>query len=79
MERKLIRGGQALQRGSAVGDLSRMDASAPAGAAGAAVGQAAPDKWIRVTLSDGRQIEVHPDDLEELQKRDPDLKIDDED
>jgi hypothetical protein len=34
-----------------------------------------PEKF---TLSDGRQIEVHPDDLEELQKRDPDLKIDDE-
>lgn len=60
------------------GDLSRMAASAPAGAASARVGQAAPEKWIGVTLSDGRQVEVHPDDLEELQKRDPDLKIDDE-
>jgi len=29
-------------------------------------------------LSDGRQIEVHPDDLEELKKRDPNLKLDDE-
>lgn len=53
--------------------------AAPAGAAAGAVGQAAPEKWIGVTLSGGRQIEAHPDDLEELQKRDPDLKIDDED
>ena len=27
-----------------------------------------------MTLSDGRRIEVHPDNLEELKKRDPGLK-----
>jgi len=39
---------------------------------GGEVGQAGPH------LSDGRQIEVHPDDLKGLQKRDPDLKIDEQ-
>ncbi len=37
-----------------------------------------PENGNRVTLSDGRQMEVHPEDLEELQKRDPNLKIGDE-
>jgi hypothetical protein len=30
-------------------------------------------RWIGVTLSDGRQIEVHPEDFSELWRRDPGL------
>jgi len=32
---------------------------------------AAEVPWIRVQLSNGRQYEVHPDDVAELQRRDP--------
>ena len=31
--------------------------------------------WVRVLLSDGKQYEVHPDDVQELQRRDPQAKI----
>ena len=32
-------------------------------------------KWTRVILGNGNEKEVHPDDLEELQKRDPKLQV----
>lgn len=34
-------------------------------------GAAAKQEWVRVHLSDGRDVEVHPDDICELKKRDP--------
>lgn len=31
--------------------------------------------WVKVQLSDGKQYEVHPDDVDELLRRDPTAKV----
>jgi len=67
------------QTGNAVGESlqSAAKAGVPSTAVqGAAVaGNSGSDKWIRVNMSDGKSVEVHPEDLGELQKRDPQAKV----
>ena len=67
------------QAGSAAGAALQSAAgeSLPSTAVqGAAIaGSSGAEKWIRVNMSDGRSVEVHPQDLAELQKRDPKAEV----
>jgi hypothetical protein len=60
--------GEALQTPTAEGVTQSVKKVVPA--VGAQVGQ-----WIRMQLSDGSQIESHPEDVSEVQKRDPGAKV----
>ena len=55
---------------STVGPAIKSVAPAVGGATGAQVGQ-----WVSMILSNGQKIEVHPEDKEELLRRDPGAKV----
>lgn len=59
--------------------LARKALSAEGGAAGSQTGQAAENQgienWVPIETSDGQKLRIHPEDLEEAKKRDPKLKV----
>jgi hypothetical protein len=59
--------GRVLPGASKVADASAMPARA-----GAAAGM---EKWVHVQTSDGKEYEVHPEDLGKLMKRDPKARV----
>jgi len=67
------------QKGAAAGEA--LQSAAKAGTPGALVTGAtaatatADTSWRKIQMSDGKQYMIHPEDLEEAKKRDPNLKV----
>lgn len=67
------------QGGAAVGQAMQTAGKTGTASSVSAIGQTAATKgaqdWIQVQTSDGKKYEVHPEDVEKLQKRDPGMKV----